>query len=139
MSYDGGNGMSNTTARTIIVEPVAGGANGWTFDRERAVDVLMAMLGALETVGGKVEILADRIKIGDLPRGDRTEPLGETVGLLLSFQSVPVLNAEPLTVRLMDAATGGDGEPNPVDQPPDDELEDELAPDEDQDEDEDEE
>lgn len=120
--------MSNTTARTIIVEPIAGGPNGWTFDDDRAVDVILAALGALKTVGGKVEIMADRIKIGDLPRGERTEPLGETVGLLLSFQSVPVLSDEPLTVQLMDAATGGvaataDDEKSTEPPEPDDELE----------------
>jgi hypothetical protein len=105
MSNDGSTSAANSAQRTIIIEPDVEGR----FDREKAADTLSDLLGTLITLGGKVEIVADRVRVGTLPPdgpGKLPEPLGETVGLLISYRTIPKLSDEPVTVRAMDIATG---------------------------------
>lgn len=107
---DGTTSAANSAQRTIIIEPLENGA----FDRQEAADTLSDLLGTLITLGGKVEILADRVKIGELPperEGKMPEPLGVTVGLVISYRTLPVLNKESITIKAMDAATGAGAEP----------------------------
>jgi hypothetical protein len=116
--------VSASSTRTIIIEPLPSGE----FDHERAADVLSDLLGTLKILGGKVEVLADRIKVGELPperEGKFAEPLGETVGLVISYRTLPALNEKSITRQAMDVALGGapvaeekPGEPEPAE--PDD-------------------
>lgn len=106
---DGNTSAANSAQRTIIIEPDEYGE----FDHERAVGQLLDLLGTLKTLGGKAEILADRVKIGELPpehEGKMPEPLGETVGLVISYRTLPMLNAVSITRQAMDVATGRDRE-----------------------------
>lgn len=113
--------MGVNARRTFIIEPVAGEDGVPGVDEESLWKLLQQLVPTLIAIGGKVTIVADRVKLGDLPEeGGQREPIAETVGFLTRWEAVPKLREQPLTSTLMDVVLSGDevgGDPEPVGAP----------------------
>lgn len=97
--------------RTIIIEPGVDPDTGEVYLRlPEAIERVGHLMGALAQIGGIVRIVADRVKIGELPAqpGRSPELLGETVGFVIEYQAFAPLHHRSLTQGMMDAATAGD-------------------------------
>lgn len=101
--------------RTIIVEPIIGD-DGLIQNREKARQAVEDLLGFVWAGGGIIRIVGDRVKVGELPvDGRRSEPYGETVGMVIEFDASAPLNGESITARLMDTVYGSvDPGPSPA-------------------------
>lgn len=96
--------MSAAAKRTWVIEPLRHPETGeQVVDEQRLEDLLGQLIATLIAVGGLVEIVADRVKVGTLPDG---EPLAETLGFVVKWRTIPVLHARSMTAGLMDAVLG---------------------------------
>jgi hypothetical protein len=123
MSTQTGNTGGRPSERTYIIEPLEREDGRLVVDRERAADLLLDMLSTLVALGGKFEIMADRVKVGEIPREGRPpEPIGETLGFVAAYRTVPKIEDESVTLRLLGvSADDGEPEPEPDWEPADDE------------------
>lgn len=100
--------MSAAARRTYIIEPEHDEQGAPVLDEAALWTLLQQLIPTLIAVGGKIEIVADRVKIGELPpepgKDGPGEPLAQTLGFLVNWRTVPKLEASPLTSRLMDYA-----------------------------------
>lgn len=123
--------MSKSASRTIILEPDTGESGEWVAPEQRFWEQLRYLYGVLMAVGGKVEIVADRVKLGEIPgEGGQPEPLAETVGFVIAWRTIPKLNERPMTVLALDYALGQQAEVDAQTAPqgtPERELEEEQA------------
>lgn len=91
--------MSATAKRTWVIEPIIDEQGDQVVDERKLEDLLGRLIGTLIATGGLVEIVADRVKIGELPDG---EPLAETLGFVVKWRTIPVLHERSMTKALMD-------------------------------------
>lgn len=76
--------------------------------RLKVEQAVLDLLGALWSVGGIVRIVADRVRMGELPPDGqgRREPLAETLGVFIEYQANTPLNDESITAAMLEAAYG---------------------------------
>lgn len=76
--------MGKPSERIVIIQtdPITG-----EVDRQRVLQVAMDFIGALFAVGGKLQIGADRVVVGEVQVGDSVQPIAETHGLVFRYQS----------------------------------------------------
>lgn len=112
--------MSRAGERTVLIEPLYDEDGLMAADRARAAEVVNDLLGALLALGGRLEVLADRVKLGELPGAHDGKPtiLAETVGLIVRYTPSAPLNEHSVTARAMQVAQG-DGGLEPVSDEPD--------------------
>lgn len=114
--------MSRAGERTVLIEPLYDEDGLMAADRGRASEVVNDLLGALLALGGRFEVLADRVKLGEIPGAHDGKPtiLAETVGLIVRYTPSAPLNDHSVTARAMQVAQGDGGiEPEPDDDEPD--------------------
>jgi hypothetical protein len=111
-----GNVQQPKVKRTIVLEPLLGDDGRIVKQRAEAEEAILDLLGSLWTVGGILRIVADRVKIGDLPGTETSspEPLGETVGLIIEYQANTALNKASVTAALMDSVHEGNEPASPA-------------------------
>jgi hypothetical protein len=91
--------------RYWIIEPVYDETGRRVADRDRLEHVVSDLLGTLEQVGGVVRIVADRVKLGELPPekpNGRPHPVAETVGFVVIWQAYSPVGDDSETEGLVD-------------------------------------
>lgn len=109
--------MSASAQRTYVIPPLVDEVDGaYVVNREKAADLMLDMLGTLIQLGGRFEIQADRVQVGELPRGSRPpEPIGETLGFIAAYRTIPKISDEPETLRLLGLEQEPEPEPDRAD------------------------
>jgi hypothetical protein len=76
--------VGKPSERIVIIEqnPLTG-----EVDRQQVLQVVSDFIGTLFAVGGKLQIAADRVEIGEVLVGERPQKLAETQGLVIRYQS----------------------------------------------------
>lgn len=83
--------MGKPSERIVIIES---GPDG-EVDRGQVLQVVSDFIGTLFAVGGKLQIGADRVIVGEVQVGSGTAPIAETQGLVFRYQSFsPARSAE---------------------------------------------
>lgn len=83
--------MGKPSERIVIIES---GPDG-EVDRGQVLQVVSDFIGTLFAVGGKLQIGADRVIVGEVQVGAGTAPIAETQGLVFRYQSFsPARSAE---------------------------------------------
>lgn len=91
----GDQGMGRQLRRTWIIEPVKDEDGFGRSDRARLRELMGDLEGTLNAFGGKVLIVADRVRFGVIPKqGEEPEfPLAETLGYIVEYdESVPLMD-----------------------------------------------
>jgi hypothetical protein len=100
--------MSRAAERLIVIEPLYTEDGLMVEDRARVEGTLTDLLGTLAAVGGKIEVMADRVKVGEIPGQDRPTVIAETVGYIVRYTASAPLNASSITAAAMAAARRDD-------------------------------
>jgi hypothetical protein len=106
--------MSRAGERTIIIEPLLTELGEMVADEARLDGVLRNLAGTLTEVGGRIEVMADRVKIGEIPGAHNGKPtlLAETVGYVVRYSPSAPVNESSITRNAM-AVARQDDEPEP--------------------------
>lgn len=83
--------MGKPSERIYIIEadPITG-----EVDRGKVLQTISDFIGTLFAVGGKLQIAADRVAVGEVMVGQSPQPIAETHALVIRYQSfAPIRNA----------------------------------------------
>lgn len=92
--------MGKPSERIYIIEadPITG-----EVDRGKVLQTVSDFIGTLFAVGGKLQIAADRVAVGEVAVGESSQLIAETHAIVLRYQSfAPVRRADAVAEPLAD-------------------------------------